>query len=46
MLKIINGEDDKVINYINYHNDPDVKITRARNVDRIYENELCKITGL
>jgi hypothetical protein len=51
-IEIINEENDKVINYVNYRNDPDEKIIKAgrlrsaRNVDRMYDSELCKITGL
>jgi hypothetical protein len=49
MLKMISGEDDKTINCVNYHNDPDVKIIKARrlksarNVDRIDKSELAKL---
>jgi hypothetical protein len=52
MLKTTIGEDDKVINYVNYHNDSDVKIIKAgrlrsaRNVERMNESDLCKISCL
>jgi hypothetical protein len=46
MLKMINGGYDKITNYVNYHNDPGVKIIKAgrlrsaRNVDRMDDSEL------
>jgi hypothetical protein len=49
MLKMINGGDDKIINFVNYHNDLGVKIIKAsrlrsaRNVDRMDEPEVAKL---